>query len=42
MWPYDAPGKTWAHDSTDSTKIEGQWPYKESDLHDYVGRENLV
>jgi hypothetical protein len=36
MWPFDAPGKTWLHDSTDSSKDAAHWPYKETDLRDYV------
>ena len=36
MWPFDAPGKTWLHDSTDSSKDGDHWPYKETDLRDFV------
>ena len=36
MWPFDAPGKTWLHDSKDSTKDPGQWPYKSTDLRNFV------
>ena len=36
MWPFDAPGKTWLHDSKDSTKDAAQWPYKSTDLRNFV------
>lgn len=36
MWPFDAPGKAWLHDSTDSSKDADHWPYKESNLRDFV------
>jgi hypothetical protein len=36
MWPFDAPGKTWLHDSTDSSRDPGQWPYKSTDLRNFV------
>ncbi len=36
MWPFDAPGKTWLHDSKDSSKDAGQWPYKSTDLRNFV------
>lgn len=36
MWPYDAPGKVWSHDSKDSNKDAKAWPYNEENLHDFV------
>eukprot|EP00960_Hanusia_phi_P052328 761396-Hanusia_phi.AAC.2 len=36
MWPYDAPGKVWLHDSKDTNKDVKVWPYKEDNLHDFV------
>mmetsp|Transcript_86487 Transcript_86487/g.231045 ORF Transcript_86487/g.231045 Transcript_86487/m.231045 type:complete len:116 (+) Transcript_86487:203-550(+) len=36
MWPFDAPGKVWLHDSHDSTRDAKRWPYKERDLRDFV------
>eukprot|EP00293_Proteomonas_sulcata_P019077 CAMPEP_0184312900 /NCGR_PEP_ID=MMETSP1049-20130417/56085_1 /TAXON_ID=77928 /ORGANISM="Proteomonas sulcata, Strain CCMP704" /LENGTH=113 /DNA_ID=CAMNT_0026629549 /DNA_START=111 /DNA_END=452 /DNA_ORIENTATION=- len=40
QWPFDVPGKVWAHDSSDSDKVEGQWPYAETDLKNFVETAN--
>jgi hypothetical protein len=36
MWPFDAPGKVWLHDSTDSSKEPEKFPYDTDKLHDDV------
>ena len=41
MWPYDAPGKTWARAEdgeypSDSSRDQEVWPYKHTDLSRYV------